>query len=419
MSRILYSSLFYILLPLVVLRLLWRSLREPEYRATPLLRFGFVNKKVSPGPVIWVHAVSAGETIAVVPLVIRLLEKRYQVVMTNMTPTGRERCNALLGTRVENYYAPYDLPGAMKRFLSKIAPRVLVLVDTELWPNMIHYAHIRGTKVLSINSRLSERSAKSYRLAGKLSYQMLKKIDIVAAQTPAHGKRYINLGLEQSKLHIVGSIKFNSYQQSKVDERRNSLIEDFGPRRKVMASSTHPGEEELLMEAFRQLKVEWPDLMLVIAPRHISRVREVERIVKRKGMTVKRRSSAAVHDTVADVFILDTMGELSLFYSACEIAIVGGSFVPVGGHNFVEAVIADLPVIMGPHLDNVQELLVEFVREDAIIVVPNLDKLKETLRLLIADAHIRSSMANRARAIFARNQGALERVEKLVLAQVK
>ena len=175
MSRILYSSLFYILLPLVVLRLLWRSLREPEYRATPLQRFGFVNKKVSPGPVIWVHAVSAGETIAVVPLVIRLLEKRYQVVMTNMTPTGRERCNALLGTRVENYYAPYDLPGAMKRFLSKIAPRVLVLVDTELWPNMIHYAHIRGTKVLSINSRLSERSAKSYRLAGKLSYQMLKK----------------------------------------------------------------------------------------------------------------------------------------------------------------------------------------------------------------------------------------------------
>ena len=419
MSRILYSSLFYILLPIVVLRLLWRSLREPEYRATPLQRFGFVNKKVSLGPVIWVHAVSAGETIAVVPLVIRLLEKGYQVVMTNMTPTGRERCNALLGTRVENYYAPYDLPGAMKRFLSKIAPRVLVLVDTELWPNMIHYAHIRGTKVLSINSRLSERSAKSYRLAGKLSYQMLKKIDIVAAQTPAHGKRYINLGLEQSKLHIVGSIKFNSYQQSKVDERRNSLIEDFGPRRKVMASSTHPGEEELLMEAFRQLKVEWPDLMLVIAPRHISRVREVERIVKRKGMTVKRRSSAAVRDTVADVFILDTMGELSLFYSACEIAVVGGSFVPVGGHNFVEAVIADLPVIMGPHLDNVQELLVEFVREDAIIVVPNLDKLKETLRLLIADAHIRSSMANRARAIFARNQGALERVEKLVLEQVK
>ncbi len=136
-------------------------------------------------------------------------------------------------------------------------------------------------------------------------------------------------------------------------------------------------------------------------------------------MTVKRRSSAAVPDTVADVFILDTMGELSLFYSACEIAVVGGSFVPVGGHNFVEAVIADLPVIMGPHLDNVQELLVEFVREDAIIVVPNLDKLTETLRLLIADAHIRSSMANRARAIFARKQGALERVEKLVLEQVK
>ena len=269
MSRIFYSSLFYVLLPLVFLRLLWRSLREPEYRATPLQRLGFVNKKASLGPVIWVHAVSAGETIAVVPLVNRLLEKRYQVVMTNMTPTGRERCNALLGTRVENYYAPYDLPGAMKRFLSKIAPRVLVLVDTELWPNMIHYAHIHGTKVLSINSRLSERSAKSYRLAGKLSYQMLKKIDIVAAQTSAHGKRYINLGLEKSKLHIVGSIKFNSYQQSKGDERLNSLIADLSPRRIVIASSTHPGEEELLMEVFRQLKVDWPDLMLVIAPRHI------------------------------------------------------------------------------------------------------------------------------------------------------
>ena len=284
---------------------------------------------------------------------------------------------------------------------------------------MIHYAHIHGTKVLSINSRLSERSAKSYRLAGKLSYQMLKKIDIVAAQTSAHGKRYINLGLEKSKLHIVGSIKFNSYQQSKGDERLNSLIADLSPRRIVIASSTHPGEEELLMEVFRQLKVDWPDLMLVIAPRHISRVREVERIVKRKGMAVKRRSSAAVCDGIADVIILDTMGELSLFYSACEIAVVGGSFVPVGGHNFVEAVVADLPVIMGPHLDNVKELLVEFIREDAIIVVPNLDKLTETLRLLLADAHLRSSMVNRARAIFARNEGALHSVEELVLEQLR
>ena len=173
------------------------------------------------------------------------------------------------------------------------------------------------------------------------------------------------------------------------------------------------------MEVFRQLKVDWPDLMLVIAPRHISRVREVERIVKRKGMAVKRRSSAAVSDSVADVFILDTMGELSLFYSACEIAVVGGSFVPVGGHNFVEAVVADLPVIMGPHLDNVKELLVEFVREDAIIVVPNLDKLTATLRLLLADAHLRSSMVNRARAIFARNEGALDSVEELVLEQLR
>ena len=419
MTRIFYNVLFYILLPLVLLRLLWRSIKEPEYRETPLQRFGFVNRKVSTGSVIWVHAVSAGETIAVVPLVTGLLEKGYQIVMTNMTPTGRERCNALLGTRVENYYAPYDLPGAMKRFLFKIAPRVLVLVDTELWPNMIHYAHVRGTKILSINSRLSERSARSYRLAGTLSSQMLNQIDIVAAQTNAHGQRFIDLGLEKSKLHIVGSIKFNTYQQPEDDERLNSLIENLGPGRKLIASSTHSGEEKLLIEAFHQLKVEWPDLMLVIAPRHIVRVDEVERIVKRKGMEVNRRTSAAVSDTVADVLILDSMGELSLFYSACEIAIVGGSFVPVGGHNFLEAVTAEVPVIMGPHLDNVEELLEDFIREDAIIIVPNIDELTKTIRLLLVNAHMRSSMVTRARTIFARNQGALERVEKLVLAQLK
>ncbi len=419
MTRIFYNVLFYILLPLVLLRLLWRSIKEPEYRETPLQRFGFVNRKVSAGSVIWVHAVSAGETIAVVPLVTGLLDKGYQVVMTNMTPTGRERCNALLGTRVENYYAPYDLPGAMKRFLFKIAPRVLVLVDTELWPNMIHYAHVRGTKILSINSRLSERSAKSYRLAGRLSFQMLNQIDIVAAQTNAHGKRFIDLGLEKSKLHIVGSIKFNAYQQPEDDERLNSLIENLGPRRKLIASSTHSGEEKLLIEAFHQLKVECPDLMLVIAPRHIVRVDEVERIVKKKGMEVKRRTSAAVSDTVADLLILDSIGELSLFYSACEIAIVGGSFAPVGGHNFLEAVTAEVPVIMGPHLDNVEELLEEFIREDAIIIVPNIDELTKTIRLLLVNAHKRSSMVTKARTIFARNQGAVERVEELVLAQLK
>ena len=159
--------------------------------------------------------------------------------------------------------------------------------------------------------------------------------------------------------------------------------------------------------------------MLVIAPRHIVRVDEVERIVKRKGMEVNRRTSAAVSDTVADVLILDSMGELNLFYSACEIAIVGGSFVPVGGHNFLEAVTAEVPVIMGPYLDNVEELLEDFIREDAIIIVPNIDELTKTIRLLLVNAHMRSSMVTRARTIFARNQGALERVEKLVLAQLK
>ena len=419
MTRFFYNLLFYILLPLVFLRLLWRSLKEPDYRATPLQRLGFVNKKVSKMPIIWVHAVSAGETIAVVPLVTRLLEKHYEVVMTNMTPAGRERCNALLGTRVANYYVPYDLPGAVKRFLNNIAPCVLVIVDTELWPNMIHYTHIRGTKILSINARLSERSAKSYRVAGNLTNQMLEEIDTVAAQTHTHGKRFIDLGLEKSKLHIVGSIKFYSAQHSKHHERLRSVTEILGPKRKVIASSTHSGEEELLIEAFSQLKFEWPDLMLVIAPRHVTRVKEVERVVKRKGLEVNCRSSAVPCDAHTDVYILDSMGELSLFYNACEIAVVGGSFVPVGGHNFLEAVTANLPVIMGPHLDNVEELLEEFIREDAIIIVSNLEKLTNTLRLLLASADMRSSMADRARGIFWRNQGALERVEELVLGQLQ
>ena len=418
MSRIFYNLLFYFLLPLVFVRLFWRSLKEPAYRENPFQRLGFVPRKVSLKPIIWVHAVSAGETIAVVPLVNRLLDKHCEIVMTNMTPTGRERCDALLGARVENYYAPYDFSGAMKRFLFRIRPQVLVIVDTELWPNMIHYAHTRGTKILSVNARLSERSAKSYRFIGNLASQMLKKLDIVAVQKPAHGKRFVDLGLENSKLYVAGSIKFNSHHQSKNHHRLKSVIEILGPKRKIIASSTHAGEEQLFVKAFQELKSEWLDLMLVIAPRHVSRVEEVEAAVKRQGIVVNRRSTGRPCDASTDIFILDSMGELSYFYGACEIAVIGGSFVPVGGHNFIEAVTANLPVIMGPHLDNVEELLEDFIEKDAIITVSDLEELINTLRLLLKNIDRRSLMVRRATAVYERNQGAIERVERLILAQL-
>lgn len=409
--RFIYSVLFYIAIPFVLLRLLWRSRREPLYRATMGQRFGFVPGLRAPRPV-WIHAVSAGETNAAAPLVERLLGKGYSVLVTTMTPTGRERVNALFGDRVVHYYAPYDLPGAMMRFLARARPSTLAIVDTEIWPNMIHYAHRNGTRTLLINARLSEKSARGYRLVAPLVRNTLRALDAVAVQTETHAARFRELGMPADRLSIAGSIKFDVTLPSDLAERTALLRQKAGNRRIVLAASTHPGEEEIALDAFVAMGDAEP--LLVLAPRHPHRAEEVEKLCNDRGFDVIRHSANLRCEPGARILLLDTMGELMYFYKIADVAFVGGSLVPVGGHNPMEPASLSVPVIMGPYLHNIEEIAAQFVEAGGMLVVDGAAALGRAFAMLLNNEPKRRELVKNAMRVMDANRGALDRVLALM-----
>ncbi len=445
MFRHVYSFLFYLALPGVWFRVLLRSIKEPEYRHDPLQRFGAVPAsafnepevpdnplhrsgsnntpgEVSQGvrgkPVLWVHAVSAGETNAVAPLISRLLDRGYSIVVTNMTPAGRDRTRTLLGNRVDNYYVPYDLPGSVKRFLRRVKPDVLIVVDTELWPNMLHYSRVAGVRILLANARLSEKSARGYSRIRTISEEMLQDVTRVAAQTEAQGCRFLELGLSENKLHIAGSIKFDNTLPPHLEVRTEAAKQILGPGRVLIAASTHPGEEQAILSILGELKKSLMDLRLVIAPRHTHRAKEVADLCIAAGYPVIRRTTGQSCTHQDQVFLLDTMGELASFYATADVAFVGGSLVPVGGHNFIEAVMADTPVIMGPHLDSIDDIAAQFLEAKAMVVVNNKQELSAELHKMFASKASRRRLADNAAEVCSRNRGALEQIEELVVELV-
>jgi 3-deoxy-D-manno-octulosonic-acid transferase len=414
--RVLYSLLFYCLLPGVWLRLLWRSIKEPLYRQDFFHRMGFVPVKNRPQPVVWVHAVSAGETIASAPLVERLLSHKVSIVMTNMTATGRDRVDALLDGRVDNYYAPYDVPGSVQRFIDRVQPKVLVIIDTELWPNMIHYCHKQGVKVVLVNARLSEKSFRGYQSISGIAGPMMAHVDFIASQTQAQGDRFIELGLDPKKLLVFGSIKFDIGPPENLESKANELRAELGDRPTFIAASTHRGEESLVLGVFIELRRQFPELLLVIAPRHTHRTPEIIAMISDAGLSFCLRSGDA--PSKADVFLLDTMGELSYFYVASDVAFVGGSFAEIGGHNFLEAVVAKVPVVMGPHLSSIEDIVAQFVDQKALCLVDSKEQFTSTVHQLLSQDEYRDAMVQRASDVHKHNAGALESTLDLVLAQL-
>lgn len=393
---------------------MWRSVREPLYRSTLRQRFGYCAPISGDGPVIWVHSVSAGETIAAVPLVRRLIDKGYRVVVTTMTPTGRERVRALLGDDVHHFYAPWDLPGAVRRFFRRIDPSVLVIIDTELWPNMIHHARRRGTKVVLVNGRMSARSASGYKKISMITRPMMDAMTHVAVQSRAHGERFLALGLSAEKMSVAGSIKFDPELPADLDARCAALRDKIGDRLVFIAASTHPGEEEQVLSAFESARVACENLLLVLAPRHPHRADQVAELCNSRGLPVVRHSSGESCDSDTSVLLLDTMGELLCFYAVSDIAFVGGSLVPVGGHNLMEAAQVGVPVLMGPHLDNIEDIAAMFVEGDAMCLVDNEQDLSKNLARLCRDEGERTRLAANGERVVAANRGALDRVETLI-----
>ena len=412
--RHLYSLAFYLLLPLVFLRLLYRSLREPGYRQAPWERLGFAPRPAGRQEgLLWVHAVSAGEMVAAAPLIERLLAEGRPCLVTNMTPTGRARCRSLLGARVQNCYAPYDLPGSVRRFLRRVQPEALIVIDTELWPNIMACCARQGVRRLLVNGRLSARSAARYARLPSLSRPMMAALDALGVQTEAQAQRFIALGARPERVAVTGSIKFDGKAPKGLAAKTAALRKRLGAGPALLGASTHPGEEAALLAAYGRLAAKHPQLTLILAPRHTQRTAEVRQLIAAAGhepLLFSKESKAGKRP----VLLMDVMGELDACYAVSDLAFVGGSLAPVGGHNLLEAVRGGAAVLMGPHLHNLDDIATQFIDAKAMTVVQSAEDLAEALARLLNAPASRKAMAKRAQAVMARNQGALERTLALV-----
>ncbi|HQQ62699.1 MAG TPA: lipid IV(A) 3-deoxy-D-manno-octulosonic acid transferase [Pseudomonadales bacterium] len=427
--HLLYSLLYAVLMPVILLRLLWRSRLAPAYRQRWLERFGIFTAPAldKEKPVIWLHAVSVGETLAAVPLVKRLQERHpdWQWVVTTTTPTGSERARATLGNSAFHVYAAYDLPVFLNNFLSRVHPSLCIIMETELWPNMLRACTVHKIPVLIANARLSENSARGYKKIAPLTRRMLGDVSCLAAQQSADAQRFLQLGMAPERMHITGSIKFDLDINPSVKEKAAVLREQWscGETRKVwLVASTHPGEDEIILEAFADLKKSFPDLLLVLVPRHPERFHAVTRQCLQANWNVLTRSSHAIVDANTDIVVGDSMGELLVFYGTADMAFVGGSLVPVGGHNLIEPAAWACPFVSGPHLFNFSEIARLLQDDNAVAIASDSKAIAECLSGWLHDDAARKNAGLRARQIVDANRGALHKlvilIEQTLVGQV-
>ena len=420
--RLIYSVIFYLLTPVIIARLLYRAIKAPAYRSRWAERFGWVPSVTSDSDFIWVHAVSVGETLAAVALVKALQAKYpdYRLIVTCMTPTGSERIKAAFGGSVDHCYAPYDMPDSVARFLNRVKPKILIIMETELWPNTIAACHKHNIPVLLANGRLSEKSANAYKRIQPLVRSMLGQITAVAAQHRDDGARFNDLGLAESALTVTGNIKFDLSLNQTIKQNAQRLLRDWrgvSERPILLAASTHRGEDEIILDAFGQLKQQLKGTidnpLLVLVPRHPERFNQVAELCSAADFKLARRSFG---DSVeaADILLGDTMGELMTFFGACDIAFVGGSLVATGGHNMIEPAAWGVPVLTGPHLFNFTEASQLLLEGNAMKVCHNADQLAERCVELFQDRQLRSEMGSAAQRIAEANRGALEKLLALV-----
>ncbi len=409
MTRRLYTFLLYVLAPLLVLRLLWRGLRAPAYWRRWPERFGWIAR--ASDNCLWVHAVSVGEVQAAVPLV-KVLRARYpqwRIVVTTMTPTGAERVQAALQQDVSHYYLPYDLPGAVRRFVWCLRPRLLIIMETELWPNLIHYCHAQNLPIVLANARLSVRSAARYRRVKRLTSEMLTKITVIAAQTQADAARFIELGASPASVRITGNIKYDMKLSASLREQAEVLRRSWGVERAVwIAASTHEGEEQQILDAYAAVRRELPNALLVIVPRHPERFAKIVALCQRQGYSIVRRSEQRACDAATEIVIGDSMGELNLFYAASDIAFVGGSLVATGGHNLIEPAAQGVAIITGPHTFNFSEVAEQLCDAGAAVRIHNTQELGDTVTMYLRDANLRYQTGQKGKQLVERNRGALD-----------
>jgi 3-deoxy-D-manno-octulosonic-acid transferase len=422
--RYLYSLLAYLAAPLFSIALLWRGLRDRSYWSNFSERFGFGPAMgVSP---IWVHAVSVGEVQASAALV-NSLRDRYPdipIVVTTFTPTGAARARALFKERAQVRYLPYDLPGAVRRFFTRVRPRIAVIFETELWPNLYHECGRRRVPLVLASARLSPRSVGRYRRLGALFREALARTGVVvAAQGEADAARFRALGSDPDSTYVTGNLKFDFSVPDDIVERGRTLRAYYAAGRPVwIAGSTHgEGEEEALIEAQKIIRTREPRALLVMAPRHPTRFAEVTAQLVSRGVRFVRRSQTptAGATEAAEILLLDTLGELLDFYAASDIAFVGGSLVPIGGHNLLEPAALGLPTLTGPNNCNSEEVARLLIARGAVEIVRTPQDVADKVSALLADPDTRTRMGAQGRAFVEANKGALMKLLGLIVPLVE
>lgn len=415
--RFLYTIIFYLLLPFILLRLWIKNRQIPNGLQFWHERLGFSLRPFSPGG-IWVHAVSVGESLAAIPL-IKLLQQRYPVtpiVVTNETKTGAERIRVELGDSVTQLYFPYDLPLVLRRFFKALQPKLLILIETELWPNLLVSCQLYQVPVVLVNARLSERSAKSYRRILPLMRKMLNSINAIAAQFQADADRFIALGFPAERVQVTGSLKFDLTLPLRLTEQAQHWRKIWGEKRPVwIAASTHPGEEELILQAFTETRRFYPDLLLISIPRHVDRVPQLEQLYNSRAYkTIKRTDNNQSEMSDADIFIGNTMGELPIFYAAADLAFVGGSLVEKGGQNPLEPAAVGLPILTGPYTFNFATITEQLKQRHVEIQVTNAEELAEQVIALLSDPERRQQKSYEAKKFMAENKGSVLKQMQLI-----
>ncbi|MCR6663849.1 MAG: lipid IV(A) 3-deoxy-D-manno-octulosonic acid transferase [Luteimonas sp.] len=409
--RGLYSAVLYLLVPVTVYHLIWRGFRQPAY-------FERWNERYAryPGPPVetpvWVHAVSMGEVNAAAPLVDALLaqDPDRRILVTTITPTGSARVRALWGNRVEHVYLAYDLSGAMHRFLAHFRPRVALILETELWPNLLFCCRDAGIPAYIVNARLSERSLRGYRVLRPLLSRALRTLRRVVAQSTGDGERFERLGAPAEAVVVAGNLKYDmAIDGDALMQRGREFRVRIGHRPAWIAASTHPEEEAPVVAIHKRLRERWPDLLLLWAPRHPERFRPVVQQCVDAGWRVATRTLTQWPDADDAVFVVDTLGELQAFYACADVAFVGGSLQDIGGHNLLEPAAVGTAVVSGPRLHNFTDIARQLREADALRVGEDADGLATEIARLLDDAATRQRMADAGLKLVRDGRGALRR----------
>lgn len=419
MSRYLYCCLWILAMPLVLARLLWRARKQPEYLHHLGERFGATPRSARRR--IWLHAVSVGETRAAQPLVKAMLTTfpEHEILITHMTPTGRDTSAQLWATepRVTRCYLPYDLPCLVGRFLERAKPEAGIVMETEVWPNLMYATRLCGVPMLLANARLSERSAHGYRRLGKIASRAYAAFDAVLAQTADDAARLANSGARMPE--IVGNLKFDVDIAPAALELGASFRTAVGNRAVILAASTREGEEEPLLAAFTQHAP--PEALLVLVPRHPQRFDEVAAIVSKQGLKLQRRSNGIAIDSDTRVWLGDSMGEMVAYYAMADVAVIGGSWEPLGGQNLIEACAVGVPVLVGPHTFNFAEAAQKAIESGAARRCDHLDAALREASVLLQTPKTRNTMAAAGKHFAVQNKGATARtlavIERLLASR--